>query len=263
MAPASPSLACSMSCEHQRCECSCLSLGDQRQQRKRRHASTPLQQEHARRGRREMNEPKAKPTREASWRDHQQLNFWLWGCLHDGEAYLRSSAEFWGFLRGSKIREAPPNFNQRRIALQDKVELEKYHFVTSLGSLLRELGRARSLFPPIEAVCRQQEHIFAEGKDLRDMIEHAREYEKGGGKHPEEFVREAVGVAECLPGDRPGTADATSTIVDNNGHWLGGRFSVERALVEIRAIQEVAAKRPPPTPTNRPPRVRPPDQGEN
>jgi hypothetical protein len=191
-----------------------------------------------------MNDANTESSRKATWRDHQQLNFWLWACLHDGEAYLRSDGEFWGFLR-----DGPPrfDFNEARISMQNVVELEKYHFMTSLDSLVRTLGRARSLFPAIETVCREAKHILGEGKALRDMIEHADENQEGGGRHSDKFVREAPGVAESVPGDRPGTADATSTIIDEQGHWLGGRFNVEQALVEIRAIQEEVAKLPPPT----------------
>jgi hypothetical protein len=131
------------------------------------------------------NDPKVKPVREATWRDHQQLNFWLWGCLRDGEAYLRLSGEFWGLLRNAARADfnQTRDFNQRRLALQDEVELAKYHFVTSLGSLLRTLDRARSLFPAIEPVCCEAQHIFAEGKAIRDMVEHAAEYEEGSGRY--------------------------------------------------------------------------------
>lgn len=74
------------------------------------------------------------------------------------------------------------------------------------------------------------------------MIEHAEDYLEGKGRNQAAFVREAEGVAAAIPGSSPGIADATSTIVDENGHWLGGRLNVERVIAEVRLIAEEAAK---------------------
>jgi hypothetical protein len=172
-----------------------------------------------------------------TYMDHHYLNFWLWACLHDGEAYLAASSAFRAVTAelptsGADIRA----FTQRRMAAQQRVELAKYHFMIVVGSLLRNLERSKRLFPSIKPVCDKAQHLFAEGKPLRDMIEHSDDYLEGKGKKQTAFVREAEGVAVNLPGDRPGIADATSTIVDENGHWLGGRLNVERVLVEVRAI---------------------------
>jgi hypothetical protein len=43
------------------------------------------------------------------------------------------------------------------------------------------------------------------------------------------------------------SVSATSTIIDGNGHWLGGRLNVERVVAEVRAIAEEAQKIPAPT----------------
>ena|SRR5262245_6010627 len=99
---------------------------------------------------------------------------------------------------------------------------------------MRNLKRSQSLFPSIKTACEQAQHLLAEGKQLRDMIEHADEYMEGKGPKQASFVREAVGVASNLPGDQSGIADATSTIVDENGP-------------EVRAIAEVAAQIPAPS----------------
>jgi hypothetical protein len=181
-----------------------------------------------------------------TWIDHHELNFWLWACLKDGEAYLQSSRDLFSFPR-----LAVP----QRIALQRNLELEKYHFVTALGKLLRVLKRAQHLFPVIQPAYSRANHLINEGKLLRDMIEHSDDYQKGGGYHPDKFVHEATNVATNLPGDKPGTADATSTIIDENGHWLGGRFNVERAVIEIRLIQDEVNKIPAPVLDGRFPRV--------
>jgi hypothetical protein len=78
------------------------------------------------------------------------------------------------------------------------------------------------------------------------MIEHADDYESGKGKHQPKFVRETTDLLTDLPGNGKILADATSVIVTDSGHWLGGRFNVERALLELRPIIEVAEAIPEP-----------------
>jgi hypothetical protein len=195
-----------------------------------------------------------------TYMDHHYLNFWLWACLHDGEAYLAASAavrsisaEFRSTaIAGKPMPDIRRTFNERRIAAQQHMELEKYHFVTAVGSLLRNLKRSQELFPSIKPVCDKAQHLFAEGKLLRDMIEHSDAYIERKGHKQANFVREAEGVATNLPGDAPGIADATSTIVDENGHWLGGRLNVERVIAEVRIIAEEAAQIRAPSPTTSP-----------
>src|SRR6266566_2704925 len=167
----------------------------------------------------------------STYMDHHYLNFWLWACLHDGEAYLAASAVLRSMtagFRSTAIAGTPMpdvrTFNERRIAAQQQIErriaaqqqmeLAKYHFVTVLGSLLRNLKRSQELFPSIKPACDKAQHLFAEGKLLRDMIEHADEYIEGKGRKQANFVREAEGVATNLPGDARGIADATSTVID-------------------------------------------------
>ena len=190
-----------------------------------------------------------------TYMDHHYLNFWLWACLQDGEAYLTASAALRSITAELRLRKAAfdiSTFNQRRIAAQREMELAKYHFVTAVGSLLRNLARSQDLFPGIKPACDIARHLFAEGKLLRDMIEHADDYLEGKGHNQAGFIREAEGVATNLPGNAPGIADATSTIIDNNGHWLGGRLNVERVIAEVRAIADIAAQIP--TPSSRHPR---------
>jgi hypothetical protein len=129
-----------------------------------------------------------------------------------------------------------------------RLELTKYHFVATMGSLLRQLTRAQSLFPELHNAWNAAEHLRKEGKELRDMIEHADDYMAGTGRKQGRFIRPAEGVATSLPGDQPGIADATSMIIDENGHWLGGRLNVERALAEVKAILLEAEKITPPQP---------------
>lgn len=181
---------------------------------------------------------------DATWFDHQQLLFWLRACLRDGEVYLASSraseAVFEKMFSGGLEAMVQHKDEQQRCS--DQQTLDAYHFVVVTGNLLRLLKRAQHLFPSIQPPYSRAKHLLEEGKELRDMIEHAHGndgYLAGGGNHPEKFVREGA--------PKPGiSADATSTIVDESGHWLGGRLCVERVMEEVSAIYEEAKKLPVP-----------------
>jgi hypothetical protein len=113
--------------------------------------------------------------------------------------------------------------------------------------LIKTLTRLSPLFPSIQPLFEKAEHLREEGTYLRNMIEHADKnvaaQKKGtprGG-----FVRKSNLLPE-LPGSRSGTVDATSVLIDQNGHWLGGRLNVERAIAEVRTIYQAALKIPAP-----------------
>ena len=145
-----------------------------------------------------MDEPKAAPA--PSYWDHHQLNFWLWACLHDAEAYLKADHDFLTSLRSGPGPTATYAQHQAWRARSDEIrrliDLEKYHFVATMGSLLRILRRSRELFPAIQTTIDNAQHLMKEGKNLRDMIEHADQYREGKGRKQSEFLREAAGIAE-------------------------------------------------------------------
>ncbi|MDT0502724.1 MULTISPECIES: hypothetical protein [unclassified Halomonas] len=182
---------------------------------------------------------------DATWFDHQQLNFWLWACLQDAEKYLFLSRSSQDAL--DKMFDAPLEkmkaAQQEADKIQSHTDLAAYHFIVTMGNTLRLLGRAQHMFPSIQPPYSRARHMKGEGKELRDMIEHAHGhggYLAGQGKHQEKFVRDGA--------PRPGvTADAISTVIDENGHWLGGRLCVETVVEEIRHIYEAAQTIDPPT----------------
>lgn len=172
---------------------------------------------------------------DATWSDHYQLTFWLWGFMRNAEIYLKSSNEAWEAL-DEIFSDDMSNWQAakaRSDALFRQTTLEAYHLVTSMGVLIRVLKRAQHLFPEIQPPFSRANHLLKEGKELRDMIEHAYGkdgYLAGGGRNRDKFVREEAGIA----------ADATSTIVKDDGHWLGNRLCVERVIKEVQAIKEIA-----------------------
>ncbi|WP_422156416.1 hypothetical protein KV699_07250 [Vreelandella titanicae] len=181
---------------------------------------------------------------DAKWFDHQQLNFWLWACLRDASNYLDISRESDATFKA--IFSSPIGINkeasERHGQLKNEQDLAAYHFTVTMGNLLRLLSRAQHLFPAIQPSYSQARHLLTEGKGLRDMIEHAHGndgYLVGNGREQENFVRDDA--------PRPGiTVDAISTIIDESGHWLGGRLCVEKVIEEVTPIYDVAREIPPP-----------------
>ena len=119
-----------------------------------------------------------------TWKDHHDLIFWLRGCVDNGEAFLGASRELRSIpvLRATSPLQERQAYFQRRELCQQQFDRTKYHFVTTMGSLLRHLQRVRSLFPSIQSAYENAKHLQKEGKDLRDMIEHADEYHAGQGR---------------------------------------------------------------------------------
>ena len=180
---------------------------------------------------------------DATWWDHHELTFWLWAFMRNASAYLQVSeaaqqAHAKIFKNDMSRWQDLKDHAQR---LDHETMLAAYHFVTSMGVLIRVLKRAQRLFPAIQPPYSRARHLLKEGKEIRDMIEHAYGkdgYLAGGGRHRDKFVRRVAGVA----------ADATSTIIKDDGHWLGNRLCVERTVEEVRAIREVANTIDPPEP---------------
>jgi hypothetical protein len=196
----------------------------------------------------EMSDQPVEPT----WMDWYELKLWLWAFLEDAYALLDASQ------KRHAINTSPPTVPARpwteRLTAAARFDLNKYHFVMTMGTLVKTLTRVSPLFPSVQTLFEKAEHLRKEGTYLRNMIEHAdknvaaqkRGTPRGG------FVRKSDLLPE-IPGSSGGMADATSVLIDQQGHWLGGRFNVERAMVEVRAIHEAAATIPPPAPKRPPP----------
>lgn len=179
----------------------------------------------------------ASQSHSATWWDHHELTFWLWATLKNADHYLSLS------MKSQETVESMFDKNMERWSdaraeiegLRKQTSLAAYHFVTAMGVLIRVLKRSQHLFPSIQPPYSRANHLLKEGKEIRDMIEHAYGkdgYLAGGGRHKDKFVRQDAGIA----------ADATSTFINNDGHWLGNRLCVERVITELRAINEEAVK---------------------
>jgi hypothetical protein len=181
---------------------------------------------------------------DATWFDHQQLIFWLKACLIDATVFLKSSfntREAFDKMYSGGV-ETMREYKDEYQFLYEKETLDAYHFIVVTGNLLRVFERAQYLFPEIQPPYKKAEHLRTEAKHLRNMIEHAHGhngYLIGKGNHPKEFVRDGA----PIPGV---SADALSTIINEQGHWLGGRLCVERILFEVSDILEIAQQIPAP-----------------
>jgi hypothetical protein len=184
---------------------------------------------------------------EPTWMDWYELKLWLWAFLEDAQAFLDASQ------KRHAINISPPTVPPRpwteRLTAGARFDLSKYHFVMTMGTLVKTLTRVSPLFPTVQDLFEKAEHLREEGTYLRNMVEHADKNIAAASKGRPRggFVRKSNLLPE-IPGSSGGTADATSVLIDQNGHWLGGRFNVERAVVEVRAIYEAAGPIPPPSP---------------
>lgn len=171
------------------------------------------------------------------WLERDILTFWLWAVLRDGDAFLRQSTA----AQRAQVAVFEPEISRWQElsmtarGLQRETQLASYHFVSTMGVLIRVLKRAKRIFPEIQPAYDDATHLLAEGKQLRDMVEHAYGtdgYLAGAGHHPERFVRQEAGIA----------ADAISMHVDEHGHWLGNRLCVEQVMKEVSLITNKADK---------------------
>ena len=169
----------------------------------------------------------------AQWIDHYLLKFWTSAAIKDGREFLRLAHKMrTPSPKGAPTAEGVRRFDELR-ARHDDMELAKFHFLLLAGKAIRELKRLTPLFPTTEPLFAAAEHLLTEGKDIRDMNEHSDQYQTGRGKKQSEFFRECRGIAEDLPGDQRGVADATSLNINNNGHWIVVRLEGERVITEL------------------------------
>jgi hypothetical protein len=180
-----------------------------------------------------------------TYMDHYYLSFWLRACLHDAEAYLESSRRFTSAMGNNPKDWAA--FQKERSSLRHTMDLNKYHFIMTMGSLAKNLQQLAALFPSVQPAYEAAEHLRKEGLYLRNMVEHADTNLQAASKGTPRggFVRKSNLLPE-LPGSSGGLADATSTIINNEGHWLGGRLNVEKIIAEVQLIYDAVQATPPP-----------------
>ena len=195
-----------------------------------------------------MTAEKNELPRKATPEDHSELVFWLWSCLHDGQAYLNSYQQMRAIVRPAQFGEFDPSRPEQMFAALRLQRLRGYHFITTVGMVVKHLTRLSSLFPTVQTACTAAKHLNEEGLYLRNMVEHAdknleaatRNRPRGG------FERKSSLLENDLPGDARGSVDAVSTIVDRDGHWLGGRLNVQKTISEVRVIYEAVLAVPVP-----------------
>jgi hypothetical protein len=91
-----------------------------------------------------MPEQPAEPT----WWDWYQLKLWLWAFLVDAQAFLDASQ------KRHAISISPPTVPPRpwaeRLEASAHYDLSKYHFVMTMGTLVKTLTRVVPLFAAIQ-----------------------------------------------------------------------------------------------------------------
>jgi hypothetical protein len=150
----------------------------------------------------------------------EELEFWLWGFLQDAEAYLATSER----------RRNLPFRSAERGPLRQLQRLQEYHLLTCASQLSRHVDHVASLNPRVKAASLGAEHLLQEARWLRNMIEHLEKYYAGKGDFQADFVKTGIVMAGAA-------ADASSTFIVDEAHWLGGRFHLERGIAEARVIE--------------------------
>jgi hypothetical protein len=179
---------------------------------------------------------------------------WTWAFIHDAEELIAFSSRLRAMTK-PPIRFSAEWTNER-ILLQKKLSLAGYHLAMVTGMMLRHLNALAPKYASVQLAFDKATHLNKEGERLRNMTEHAkanREADKRGNPR-KGFMRKAPDAA--FPGSEDGLSDPTGLVINNHGHWLGGRFNVELALSEVQAISEAADAIPIPLP-GRPPTPHP------
>lgn len=116
--------------------------------------------------------------------------------------------------------------------VSDLSRIEEYFFVISLNKAREWLIEGKQYIQEFEEMIANIDKELPFIKEVRNMREHEIEYYKSKGIKQKNFIR---------PLGEPGYAisDATSTIVDESGYFVGGRISVQ---VSIRLFNELHEK---------------------
>ncbi|MGO8738542.1 hypothetical protein [Rhodoblastus sp.] len=201
---------------------------------------------------------------EPTFQDHHDLQFWLWACLKAGDDFLAACGQETSVRhRVAGIHTRPHRGIQTVIASEaarfqsematKKRLLAQYHFVITAGMSAKVLNRISPLFPQINETYEAAEHFRKEALNLRNLLEDTENIAaakkgtpRGGWNRKKDLLRE-------LPGSSGGISDATSLIVNDKGHWIGGRLRVEGVLFEVNKIYEAALTIPAPGASPQPP----------
>jgi len=101
----------------------------------------------------------------------------------------------------------------------DLIKIEEYNLIISLNKALEWLAKAKLYFPEVEVIIERINNYLPHIKEVRNMREHEIDYYKNKGHKQDFFVRP---LGNSL-------SDATSTIVNEDGYFLGGRINVQVA----------------------------------
>lgn len=151
------------------------------------------------------------------WFAAEQIRMWLWAVEDRGQRFMAAAA-------APSTNEAPAKW--ARPVLQDE-------FISDLGKLIRVLNEVRDLVPEANAILSQCALLSEKTRRFRGLVEHAEEYHFGEGKFPDEWL--------FVSEDRIFSADASSLLVTDQGHLIGGRICVEEVLKDIVAAKAIIA----------------------
>ncbi|WP_429911180.1 hypothetical protein [Glycocaulis sp.] len=169
--------------------------------------------------------------RTIGWFHQQCIELWPWAIENDGLVLLNANDKLEQSLAAKMERwrdpQAEADYEEARLSF----EIERFHFISTIGEAAVRLKWACATYPELEPHLQKAAHLFTEGRELRNMTVHVDEYFEGRGHQQSRFER-----SDVIQGV---TADASSTVINEHGLWLGGRFNVQIAISEARALQVI------------------------
>jgi hypothetical protein len=121
------------------------------------------------------------------------------------------------------------NDRQRMDHASDMSRLEEYYFVIALNKALEWLIECKPYFNEMQIIVNSINNEVPYIREVRNMREHEIAYYKDKGRKQEDFKRPLGAEGQSI-------ADATSTIVNEEGYFVGGRISVQKSKALFNEI---------------------------
>ncbi|MCR8641277.1 hypothetical protein NV379_01285 [Paenibacillus sp. N1-5-1-14] len=155
---------------------------------------------------------------------------WCKGVIIESDRILESNDEIISLFQEIRdISSFSSNDRQRMDHVSDMSRLEEYYFVIALNKALVWLIECKSYFNEMQNIINRINNELPYIREVRNMREHEIEYHKNEGRKQGDFIRP-------LGEEGKSIADATSTIVNEEGYFVDGRISVQKSKTLFNEI---------------------------
>lgn len=154
------------------------------------------------------------------WFSVEVARQWVRAVVLQGERMLRASERMNDIKSMDGFRNA-----------KDVLSIEEHFFVIAVNRAVQWCLEAERNDEPLRGVSKPFRNAADKGKEVRDMREHDIEYFRGGGKKRHRFEADVK-----ISGSLTGRADASSTIVTDQGYLIGGRLNAQEVMDEAQKL---------------------------